>query len=214
MSKIIDQIKRVEQQREQNKTADFESTLVYTPPTAFSPKPKIDQSDFTKAKASPKATISYKKPPETTPVTKTLKQKGIDAPIQKTIRIQLLSSLILAVLLLLAIGFTINLSQNFKNYAAKTDAIAKKMDEVKKQLSNNNEKISDYASYTKQFNNDLEKLRSKLTESSRKVADIEGTKNAQDTAIENLTKAKNTAFKKLGVLENEIEKLRTPPKNP
>lgn len=197
MSKYIDAIKKLESERGKKQAA---STLASMP-----------QTDKENHPALPQDAPLPKKQVEVSPRLRgdtSLTNKDVNLKIAKVNKVHLLISLCLLIFLLLLSGAHYKLFSTQKNNSQKIESVYMDLERAKKTILDSKDGVSDIYTHIKTLGIAIDKFATSTSALNAKLEKLENSKDASDTAVENLIKAKNTLFNKLSAIEAELDILK------
>ena len=118
-----------------------------------------------------------------------------------------LTTLIFGILVFISFALNISLFMMLKNYSHSQDVVVSMVADIQKLSQNNEKQAGDFSGKLKSLSTDLQGINIKLSEARASMAELTNSSETQKTAIDNLTKAKNTLFSRISELEAGFEKM-------
>lgn len=116
------------------------------------------------------------------------------------------ASIIVTVILLLLNVRVLHLT---RNYYANHDYFREKLNRIEYLLTKNDNRVESIIVNSKQVTSDLDTIKIKIKNVQEQINQLTQDADARTVSMENLTKAKDTLFKKLSALEIELDKIKS-----
>ena len=124
------------------------------------------------------------------------------------IRANQVITLIVGVVVLFSLVLNAGLFVMLKNYSQAQSAAAAKLEEISKSIEGNRQQVTDVAERVKNLAGDFQGVNEQLSAAKSGIEGLRGLVETQNSAIEILTKAKDTLFSRVSNLETELEKVK------